>query len=262
MRIRSSSWLVGILALCAGLPDPARAASFGTSALVAIEAATESQESTDRLPAGTAASLADGAASAVATASLATSQAAVTSTAAASASAASSWTDTLTLTGATGSARLEIRLRLHGTLDAGDTPGGWADVAYRAFAGLPGTDGALAPSILLAASAWSAFDSCESEAPPCGDPAQAIDDVLVLEAFVPYDVPFRLGVLLEVNARNGGRATFADDAFLPSIVLPVGASLITTSGTAYAITPEPSTLLLVAAGTALLSNKRKPKTPP
>jgi hypothetical protein len=258
MRMRWSL-LLGVWALGASSADPARAASFGTASLVAIGGALVEQAINDDAPAATTASLVDGAAEASAASEIGANHAAVASASSAPVFAASSWTDTFTLSGAAGSGPLEIRLRVHGTLDAGTAPGGHADVTLRSFVGLPGPDDALAPSIMLAAAALSAFDACDAEAAACADPAATIDDVLVLQAIVPYGVPFRLVVVLEANAWTGGSASFAESARLARILVPDGASLAAASGVDYALVPEPGTLLLLASALAALATRRGPR---
>jgi hypothetical protein len=242
--------LLAACAACAALATtPARAASFGTSSIAAAGGTSESQALADVAPVATEAALAIGATGAFAASELGANRALAASATSAPAFAASSWTDTFTLLGGTGVASLEIRLHLDGALDAGSTPGGWAGVAYRALIGSPGDDGALAPSVVLAAASFDAFDDC---AAACGAASRGVDDDLVLVANVPYDVPLRLVVVLEANAWGGGAADFARGGRVAEIVLPAGASLSLASGLGYAAVPEPGSVVLVVLGLGLL----------
>ena len=73
---------------------------------------------------------------------------------------------------------------------------------------------------------------------------------------VTYDVPFTFGMELDGTNIFGGGFDFSNTGLLTGIVLPEGAALTAASGATYPVTqtnvPEPSTVMLLGIGVALL----------
>lgn len=268
MRTRSFSFLLSLSISVLGA-DLAQATSFGTWSIAALDRPGDANDALDEdarydtLPPTTSAGVADGATSAGALTPFGANHASVATADADSAFAASGWIDSFTLTsasGATGSAPVEFRIRLHGTLDAGDTPGGHAQLSYRSFVGLPGSDGLLVPSIVLDAAELVLTDDCTIDGGACTPGALEIAELLVLQAEIPYGVEFRFGVLLELLAWNGGAADSTAGGWLAGVTLPQAGHLHAASGWSYAdgydVVPEPGTLVLLAGGLAALATRR------
>jgi hypothetical protein len=265
--------LMVMAAFAVALSQRADAASFGTASWAELSPYGDQPSvhvgdlRTDVWPATSSASLADAGSSAVALTPFGVNQASVASQPGTSAYAASLWSDTFTITNddATGTANVGFHLAFGGTLDAGSGIGGWSQFTLRALVGT-GTSGdtGLAPAIVLDAAAIEASEACGldgDDLPSAGCIAGVVDasGALDLETAVVYGTPFRLVVLLEALARDGGVAEFAPGGWLTGIELPAGASFSAASGWNYsgvvAQVPEPGTALLCALGCAALASR-------
>ena len=266
--MRIGSWL--LLPLLLVVAGSARATSFGTASTAAIDLPGDlfdgsTTETTVDMPvSASSAWLTDGTTSAGAITPFGANDATVISAPGTTAFAASRWTDTFTLTsstGATGSAHLVFRIGLRGALDAGAVAGGYAQVALRSYLGLPGPDDALVPSIVLGAANLVRDDRCDGGGLLCDPSPVAMDELLVIHADVPYDTPFRFGVLLETIAWGGGSADFEPSSGLRLVTMPSGGWLTSASGSGYSdcfeVVPEPGTLGLVGTGLAALASRRR-----
>ncbi len=157
-----------------------------------------------------------------------------------SSGATSQWLDAFTMLGGSGQGTATFMWALSGMVTAPASCSGFQD---------PGVQGTYSSQVNGTFTALASFNTgC-----PAGPTSFGVSNSGSILVNFTYGVPFDLGLTLFVLNNAGGIADFSHTGQLTSVVIPVGASLVSASGTTYSTVsavPEPASVTLTALGIA------------